>query len=76
MNLYFRPSGNDLTLRFSDDGIGLPPGMDFRNTDSLGLQLITTLTNQLNGRVEHRGGVGTEFEIIFPAAQPGRGIGN
>lgn len=76
MTLYFRPAGKDLMLRFSDDGIGLPAGMDFRNTDSLGLQLITTLTNQLNGRVEHRGQVGTEFEIVFPAAQPGKGIGS
>jgi two-component sensor histidine kinase len=76
MNLYFRPVGKDLTLRFSDDGIGLPAGMDFRNTDSLGLQLITTLTNQMNGRVEHRGGVGTEFEIVFPASQSGKGAGN
>ena len=63
-------------MRFSDDGVGLPPGLDFRNTDSLGLQLINTLTNQLNGTVEHRGDRGTEFEIRFPAAQSLKAAGD
>jgi two-component sensor histidine kinase len=74
MHLYFRPAVGGLKLRFSDDGIGLPEGMDFRNTDSLGLQLVTTLTSQLNGLIEHNGGVGTEFEITFPGSQTGRSV--
>ena len=53
-------------LRFSDDGVGLPAGLDFRNTDSLGLQLINTLTSQLNGSSGTPGRRGTEFEIRFP----------
>jgi PAS domain S-box-containing protein len=73
ITLYFKAQGSDFILRFSDDGVGLPKGLDFRNTDSLGLQLIMTLTNQLNGNVEHRDIGGTEFEIHFPAPQVTKG---
>ena len=52
-------------LTVSDDGVGLPPGLDFRNTASLGLQLVITLTGQLNGTIEHPEGKGTTFVITF-----------
>ena len=52
-------------LRVSDDGIGLPPEIDFRNTPSLGLQLVVTLTEQLKGSIEHITGKGTMFVITF-----------
>ncbi|MGQ9559951.1 MAG: PAS domain S-box protein [Candidatus Oleimicrobiaceae bacterium] len=54
----------ELTVR--DNGVGFPKGLDFRNTDSLGLQLVTTLTEQLDGTVElTTNGEGTEFRILF-----------
>jgi len=54
----------ELTVR--DNGVGFPKGLDFRNTDSLGLQLVTTLTDQLDGTIElNSNGVGTEFRILF-----------
>ncbi len=31
-------------------GIGFPPDLDFRNTETLGLQLVTALTGQLEGK--------------------------
>jgi PAS domain S-box-containing protein len=73
ITLLFRPEAADLVLHFSDDGIGLPSDLDFRNTESLGLQLINTLTSQLNGAVEHRRGKGAEFEIRFPATHTAKG---
>ncbi len=57
-------------LLVSDDGVGFPKGVDFRNTESLGLQLVTTLTDQLEGTIEMRNGVGTAFEISFPDTPP------
>ncbi len=52
-------------LVVKDDGVGLPPGLDVRNTESLGLQLVHTLVNQIGGSMEiHRDG-GTEFSILF-----------
>ncbi len=53
------------TLSVEDDGIGFPEDFDIENTDSLGLQLINSLTNQINAEVhlERRGG--TSFKINF-----------
>lgn len=51
-------------LRYSDDGVGLPPGFSFRDCGSLGMQLIRTLgESQLGGtlRMEDRGG----FHLTF-----------
>ena len=36
-------------LKVADNGVGIPEGFDFRKTDSLGLQIVQTLTLQLNG---------------------------
>jgi len=52
-------------LTVSDNGIGLPPGIDFRKTTSLGMQLVVTLTEQLNGEIVLLNGVGTIFQITF-----------
>ncbi|MCQ1536173.1 PAS domain S-box protein [Methanosarcina sp. KYL-1] len=54
-----------LTLVVRDNGKGFPEDLDFRNTDSLGLQLVTTLVDQINGNVELSTNGGTEFKIIF-----------
>ena len=56
---------NKYTLVVSDNGIGLPENLDFRNTESLGLQLVNTLTDQLHGTIEVDGSGGTSVKIIF-----------
>lgn len=38
------------TLTVRDDGVGLPPGFDLDATDSLGLQIVCGLAEQLGGR--------------------------
>jgi PAS domain S-box-containing protein len=60
-----------VTLRVSDDGAGVPPGVDVLRSGTLGLQLVRTLTDQLEGRVEVRSGNGTEFVVAFPRRRPG-----
>lgn len=55
-----------LALRVSDTGIGLPPDLDWRETDSLGLQLVSTLAAQLHGVIQVDGSGGTSFKITFP----------
>jgi two-component sensor histidine kinase len=57
---------HQFTLIIGDNGIGLPKDVDFRNTESLGMQLINTLVNQLDGSIELRTDEGTEFKITFP----------
>jgi len=60
-------SDNDrkFTLTVSDNGVGFPKDLDFRNTKSLGLQLVCTLINQIYGTIELDRSRGTEFEITF-----------
>lgn len=53
------------TLIVRDNGVGFPKDLDFRNTRSLGLQLVTTLTDQLKGTITLNNRNGTEFKITF-----------
>jgi two-component sensor histidine kinase len=53
------------TLVVSDNGIGFPPDIDFQNTASLGLQLVTTLTEQLEGAITLENNGGTAFTVVF-----------
>jgi two-component sensor histidine kinase len=53
------------TLRVGDDGVGISEETDFRQTDTLGLQLVRTLTDQLEGTISLSRQAGTEFIIIF-----------
>lgn len=55
-----------LTLLVKDDGVGFKEGFDWRESDSLGLQLVSTLTSQLHGTVDVNGVGGTSFKITFP----------
>jgi PAS domain S-box-containing protein len=52
-------------LRVHDDGIGLPPGLDWRNSSSLGLRLVQMLAGQLHATAELNRDGGTEFQITF-----------
>ena len=52
-------------LMISDNGIGIPKDLDIENLDSLGLQLVTSLVNQLDGEFELKSNNGTEFIIRF-----------
>jgi PAS domain S-box-containing protein len=58
--------GNTLVLRISDTGVGLPDDIDFRDTPTLGLQLVNLLTTQLNGTIAYERGKGTTFIITIP----------
>ena len=58
-----------MTLVISDNGIGFPENIDFADTQSLGMQLVTTLVDQLEGTIELTRGEGTEFKITFDIAE-------
>jgi two-component sensor histidine kinase len=48
----FRTDQEDIELQFSDNGIGVPNGFDFRTQETLGLQTIFAVTeHQLQGQV-------------------------
>lgn len=52
-------------LLIRDDGTGFPHELDFAESHSLGLQLVNTLVNQLDGEIEMITNGGTTFNIII-----------
>jgi PAS domain S-box-containing protein len=52
-------------LNISDDGIGLPQELEFNNLESLGLLLVKSLTEQIDGQLRINRRNGTEFNIVF-----------
>jgi len=52
-------------LTVSDNGVGLPEDVDIRTASTLGLQLVSTLTDQLRGTVELDRRGGTACTISF-----------
>ncbi|TSA54660.1 MAG: response regulator [Planctomycetaceae bacterium] len=53
------------TLIVSDDGVSFPEGLDFRETETLGMRLVNILTEQLHGTIELDRSGGTSFKIVF-----------
>jgi two-component system, sensor histidine kinase PdtaS len=57
--------GEKNLLIISDNGVGLPGEIDILNTETLGLQLVSALVIQIEGRLELVRDKGTEFKISF-----------
>jgi PAS domain S-box-containing protein len=58
-----------ITLSVSDDGVGLPPGLDIPQTQTLGLQLVCSLAQQLGGTAHFGAGLGTTCTVTFHATE-------
>ena len=52
-------------IEVGDNGIGLSKKIDIKNSETLGLQLIETLVDQINGKVKLSRNKGTVFKINF-----------
>jgi two-component sensor histidine kinase len=59
------PATGAVGLRVSDNGVGLPADLDWRQSSSLGLRLVKMLAGQLRGTVETGTGPGAEFRVTF-----------
>jgi two-component sensor histidine kinase len=64
---------SNFILTVSDNGIGFPKNLDFRNTESLGLQLVTILVEQIGGTIELNKNSGTEFKVTFKELKKKKG---
>ncbi len=53
-------------LMVRDDGVGFPPDLDYRATPTLGMQLVNTLTAQIEGTLGLIRDRGTTFTITMP----------
>jgi two-component sensor histidine kinase len=58
------PEGYEMII--SDNGIGISKDIDVSNSNSLGLELIHSLVDQLDGEVEVLLENGTAYRIAFP----------
>ena len=56
---------DEYQLTVGDNGIGINKNLDVENLDSLGLKLVQSLVNQLNGKVEIFNERGTRYQIEF-----------
>lgn len=66
INIQLICTDNHCHLKVSDSGIGIPSDFDLENTDSLGMQLVHSLTEQLDGELQYSGNAGSVFQIAFP----------
>ena len=55
----------DIELEVRDNGVGFPPEVDFRNTETLGLQLVLTLAEQIGASIRKNDMPGTSFVLKF-----------
>ena len=65
VSVHFAKNDGGLQLIVEDNGIGFPGDLDFRNTNSLGMQLVTSLTDQIKGNIKLERNEGTKFIIDF-----------
>jgi two-component sensor histidine kinase len=57
--------GDHYELVVSDNGVGMPEGINIHEIDTLGLKLIDVLSQQLNGKFEISGKKGTCCTVSF-----------
>jgi len=70
----FHKNNDHYTFQVADTGIGFPEDLDFQKTNSLGMRLVNTLTNQVDGKIELNTTRGTCFTINFTEEEYGSGI--
>ncbi|PAV05546.1 MULTISPECIES: CHASE4 domain-containing protein [Methanobacterium] len=72
----FHRNNKNILLVVGDTGIGLPEDVDLQHSETLGLRLIRSLVDQINGTVELRGNGQTEFRIIFTQIEQNSPVNN
>ena len=67
ISINLKSENNVVFLDLKDDGAGFSAGVDFENSHSLGLQLVNTLIEQIEGNVKFKSkeNEGTEILISF-----------
>jgi PAS domain S-box-containing protein len=65
ISLVLTENKGNIKIVIADNGSGLPETVDYRNTESLGLQLVVTLVEQINGKIKLENKKGAKFTIEF-----------
>ena len=66
IRVQMRRAPEGLVLTVSDDGVGLPAGLDLAAPRSLGLRIVNSLVAQLQGTLTVGKGPGASFTLTFP----------
>jgi two-component system, sensor histidine kinase PdtaS len=66
VRVYLQSRGDDnIILGVADNGQGLPRNFEYHNLSSMGMKLMETLAEQLEGTMDLRSNGGTTLEIAF-----------
>lgn len=65
IDINFQKQDEKYCLEVKDNGKGLPKDINYKTADSLGLSLITSLSEQIDADLEYVGYPGTSFKISF-----------
>lgn len=58
-------SGEQVSITVKDNGVGLPEGFNTKNDGNLGLELVRTLVEQLDGKLDVKTGDGVAYLLTF-----------
>lgn len=73
LDITLRDTGADtFQLTIADDGVGMPKGFESLERESLGIDLIIGLTNQLDGSLELKNSNGLTVMVTFIWKEPWR----
>ncbi len=75
LKISMKGTKDNINITISDNGSGLPEGLDIHNPDSLGMQLVKILSKQLNASIEYQSNGGSTFLVKFKKAIV-KGIGS
>jgi len=67
IHVLLRHQGDDIELSVKDNGIGLPEGIDFGKSKTLGMKLVMILADQLQAKIVLEKRQGTQISITFRA---------
>jgi len=64
--IHFRSVGCQYLLEIGDNGKGLPSDFSVDSTTSMGMEIVSILTQQIDGRLDFESNEGASFKIAFP----------
>jgi PAS domain S-box-containing protein len=65
LKISVREKEGRMAILIADNGVGIPKEWKLEDNESLGIQLVYTLTEQLDGDIEFSGERGTKYLITF-----------
>lgn len=69
--LTIKDEGKKLVITCRDNGVGMPLGYDWESPETVGLLLIHSLVDQLQGTVEKSASEGTQFIVVVQKSSDG-----